>query len=404
MGVSGPEIMSWGARSTGMGGTDIAVATDTFAMATNPAGLTQIEGKRFDLGVGSFNPWTELKNEWNYKISYRADYFEYPIPQTGYAQRLKNTNLTLGIGIYGTGGAGCTSYINTPFFGKVKNYSTIGIAKITPALALQINPRLSLGIALNINYAIFDISKLAIGPAYLKLGELDGWGYGFSTGILYQVTDKLSLGLSYTSETNLQDLESSGKGTMEVSSLIPPSQGGGSIIQYSRSKVIDYQMPQKLGLGVSYKFSRQLLLAFDAKWYDLQQSAEKLALRLYREDGSNQTLSLPLNCHNIFILAMGIEYRVTENTALRMGYSYFTKTTDNNNIGHVVAFINDMHNITWGISHRWNSFELGFAHSHGFRSVNRNKTKEGEFPAPEYDRSTVYFGDNYFVLTASWLF
>jgi len=46
---NGLNLIGFGAESVGMGGADLAVARDTTAMNTNPAGLTQIRGHRVDL-------------------------------------------------------------------------------------------------------------------------------------------------------------------------------------------------------------------------------------------------------------------------------------------------------------------------------------------------------------------
>jgi long-chain fatty acid transport protein len=46
--TNGILLIGYGAESTLMGGADTAVARDTSALNTNPAGLVQIKGKRFD--------------------------------------------------------------------------------------------------------------------------------------------------------------------------------------------------------------------------------------------------------------------------------------------------------------------------------------------------------------------
>ena len=46
--TNGINLIGFGAESTLMAGADIAVARDTSALNTNPAGLTQIHHQRFD--------------------------------------------------------------------------------------------------------------------------------------------------------------------------------------------------------------------------------------------------------------------------------------------------------------------------------------------------------------------
>ena len=47
--TNGINLIGFGAESTLMGGADIAVARDTSALNTNPAGLTQINGQVMDV-------------------------------------------------------------------------------------------------------------------------------------------------------------------------------------------------------------------------------------------------------------------------------------------------------------------------------------------------------------------
>ena len=47
--TNGINLIGFGGESIGMAGADIAIARDTTALNTNPAGLYQIENKHFDL-------------------------------------------------------------------------------------------------------------------------------------------------------------------------------------------------------------------------------------------------------------------------------------------------------------------------------------------------------------------
>lgn len=60
--ANGINLIGYGAKSTLMGGADTAVARDTSALNTNPAGLAQIKGKLFD-GYGSLLRTTDLAHK-----------------------------------------------------------------------------------------------------------------------------------------------------------------------------------------------------------------------------------------------------------------------------------------------------------------------------------------------------
>ena len=57
--TNGINLIGFGAESTLMGGADVAVARDTSALNTNPAGLTQIKAPLADI-FGSMLRTTDL--------------------------------------------------------------------------------------------------------------------------------------------------------------------------------------------------------------------------------------------------------------------------------------------------------------------------------------------------------
>jgi long-chain fatty acid transport protein len=60
--TNGINLIGFGLESTLMGGADTAVARDTGALNTNPAGLAQIHGRAFD-GFGTLLRTTDLAHK-----------------------------------------------------------------------------------------------------------------------------------------------------------------------------------------------------------------------------------------------------------------------------------------------------------------------------------------------------
>ena len=164
--TNGINLIGFGAESTLMGGADTAVARDTSALNTNPAGLAQIKGKLFD-GFGSLLRTTDLSHQDALNDQHADNRYTF-LAGGGYARSLENTPCTVGVGFFTQGGAGAVfKHINTPFGTNDEMTSLFGIAKITPGFGCQVTEKLSLGASLSLVYAsieqkfFFDTSNAA---------------------------------------------------------------------------------------------------------------------------------------------------------------------------------------------------------------------------------------------------
>ncbi len=126
--TNGINLIGYGAESTLMGGADTAVARDTSALNTNPAGLAQVKGKLMD-AYGSLLRTTDLSHQ-DARNDQHADNRYVMLAGGGYAQQLENSPCTAGIGFFSQGGAGAVfKHINTPFGTDDEMSSLFGIAK-----------------------------------------------------------------------------------------------------------------------------------------------------------------------------------------------------------------------------------------------------------------------------------
>ena len=101
--TNGINLIGFGAESIGMGGADLAVARDTTALNTNPAGLSQISNKRLDLYLAVANA-LDIRHEDMFGNNQTIDNEWANIADAGYAQQVGD--FTLGIGAFAQGGIG----------------------------------------------------------------------------------------------------------------------------------------------------------------------------------------------------------------------------------------------------------------------------------------------------------
>jgi long-chain fatty acid transport protein len=137
-------------------------------------------------------------------------------------------------------------------------------------------------------------------------------GYGFNAGILYQATEKLSIGLSYRSQVNVKVKDGSAEFTV-------PS----SLAEHFPSTTFStgLNLPQTIALGLGYRVNEKITLALDVNYVgwssydsliiDFGENTEKLedihSARLYQ---------------NSFIFRLGGQYRLNDKWTVRLGTYY----------------------------------------------------------------------------------
>lgn len=386
------ENIGTGGRSLGMGGVDIGIATDTSAMVSNPAGITQIKGGRVDFGNGLFFPWVRFENKDNTFDSsdHGRDYepFFFYLPEWGWVKHPSQSPFSWGVGLFAVGGGGSGFQLKNKFFPEGKRVeSKLAFIKFTPTVAYQITPMLSAGLALNIYYSPLKLKGL-FGPVYLVVDKADAWGGGYALGVIYQPTEGLKMGIAYTSESMLEDYETD-KGYIQIA---------GQAIQRHHAKVVDLQLPQKVGVGISYQFTPKLLAGFDAEWQDYSHALRKIVVEM---DG----FPIPpsnLEWKDSYHFAIGAEYKITPRFTLRAGYAYTSEsvTPDEGAFPYIPSTTGDSHNLTAGFGYIWEDFLIDFGWSHHLDVEDKTgQSRIGE----DYENSTLGFGDNLFVITFTWI-
>jgi long-chain fatty acid transport protein len=167
-------------------------------------------------------------------------------------------------------------------------YTSLQIMKFAPAVAYQVNSKLSVGAALHIDYGILD----------LKGGSSSGYALGIQPGITYYPTSNLAFGLIYVSpqkvkHKNINDFDQDGN-----------------------LDDLDLEAPQQVGFGISYIFNNiGLIIEADAKWLNWADAAG------YRDfDWEDQ-----------WVYAIGAQYSPTYKLKLRIGYNYATNPVKEHN-------------------------------------------------------------------------
>jgi len=282
----------YGLPARGMGGAATGMPLSPIdAVAFNPAGLTRFKGFHFDSS-------TTLTDSPTVNGIVSSDVSD--IHLTGHLQHglfmLPATALSYQVDKL-VGGFGAISYAGSgsdwrnselkEFFGQgPPNNSDIttyaAIIRLSPAVAYQVIEQLSLGASLDINVVQMDLGY-GMGLEY---------NVGFSVGVMFQPIEMLSIGASYTNETG------SDVGRVLYLDPDPTDDVRGDFIS------AEVKSPHSVRAGIALMPIRDLILAFDYKWYNYGLSQKAL------------------DWEDVNVFSIGGQYTIKDLIALRIGYTW----------------------------------------------------------------------------------
>ncbi len=355
--ANGLNLIGFGAESTGMGGADLAVARDTSAMNTNPAGIAQIPGSRLDVNAAyayqiDIAHRDRLGND--AEVSNKHIFFG----SGGYCRQIGNGPFHVGFGAFVQGGAGSIfKDLITPFGTRDEFSSLFRIAKVTPSIAYRATDRLLFGASLQVVYTdirqkIFPNTSFidAADPSNsffgIEVKDMDGVGAGAKLGVLYRASDRFSVGAAYTTPIELPLKDGKVIANMKAAGL--------GQVTYRNAEIDGLELPQELGVGISFRPVPQLLLALDVSWIDWSSSMKTSTLRATDQDNPLAPYVLEssssLNWRDQYVIAVGLAYDATEKTILRAGYNYGKNPIPDGTLSPILATFAE-HHVTLGVGY-----------------------------------------------------
>ncbi|MCL1596154.1 outer membrane protein transport protein [Parasutterella secunda] len=189
------------------------VGDDLSAVHYNPAGMTLLEGTRFQAG----GVWIALNADYNGKDgSSENGRLKGQMIPAGYVTHQVNDKIWLGFAMTVPFGMG-TEYDRNWSESQRGTNAKIYTFDMNPNIAWKVNDFLSVGAGISVQYAKAELGMgLKEGDMYLGHGkvEADSWDWGFNLGIMISPTDKLRFGLAYRSA-----IEHDADGTTKLSGM-----------------------------------------------------------------------------------------------------------------------------------------------------------------------------------------
>lgn len=378
---NGLNLIGYGAESVFMGGADVALARDTSALNTNPAGLAQTSTRLLD-NFSGVAYGDDVRHRDGFGNDRRVDNKFAIVGNFGYAMRITGTNITVGLGLFAQGGAGNVyKNLNTAFGTNDELSSLFRIVRVSPGLAWKVSDRLGLGASLPINYAdvrqkifpatsVFNPGNPAASFFGYELKDAKTLKAGFKLGVQYYANDDLTLGAAYSHKTKLPLRDGTLTANMNAAGL--------GLVRYRDARVEGLALPHEVAMGFAYKLQPGILLSFKYAWLNWADAIRTSTLTASSPDNA---LAPPVlssvavnNWRDQHVFAMGAEFDIAARTKLRVGYNYGRQPVPLQNLSPLLAVIGE-HHFTAGVARDlgggW-SLAFGMEYQRGAKAVYTN--------------------------------
>jgi long-chain fatty acid transport protein len=346
---NGLNMLGFGTESVGMGGADTAVARDTNALNTNPAGIAQIRQRAFDgyLSVAHALDVAHADALGNDRL---VDNRFIPLGDFGYTAPI-GERLTAGIGVFAQGGAGGVyKGLATPFGTTDELSARIGFGKLSPAIAWQATEALSLAFSLPVAAILADQRVFPNTSAYnaadparsffgLDLRNARGAGVGAKLGVLWRASHALSLGA--TAATRIALPARDGHANVNMTAV------GLGIVRYNDAQLDGFALPPEVAVGAAWQATARLLVSAKIAWLGWSHALRATTLTLSQPDNPSapQTLSqtAPVDARDQWVFALGLAYASSASLTFYGGINYARSPIPPQNLTPLLAPIGELH-------------------------------------------------------------
>ena len=336
--AGGLLLYEYGTAEPGLAAAGYAArAQDASTAFTNPAGMTQLDGTQ--VLVGGQLMWMNTQ--------FSIDGAASPGLGSGDGGRVYGSNgyvpgggafLThrvspdLALGFAVAGNFGSMLDYDDGWVGRyrVQDADLVGVS-VMPSIAYRVNDQLSLGAGLNGMYGMFD-QRVAINNALPSLGDGrleiddDTWGWGANVGVLYEPTPDTRLGLTYTSEIDLDF-----RGPAQFSGIGPIL----TALLQSRGLLdarvdVGAKVPQQVMGSVYTAIDDSWALLGNLGWQDWSEFGEtEIGI-----DNTQSPISLtnPLSFDDTWHAAVGAQYHTNDRWKMNFGLAYDSGFQDGNDV------------------------------------------------------------------------
>lgn len=306
------------------------VGDDLSAVHYNPAGMTLLEGTRFQAG----GVWIGINADYSSDISDESENgrLKGQMIPAGYVTHQVNDQIWLGFAMTVPFGMG-TEYSKDWEGADRGTNAKIYTFDMNPSIAWKVNDFLSIGGGISVQYAKAELgmglTHELIGPIGHGKVEADSWDWGYNFGLMISPTDKLRFGLAYRSS-----IEHNAEGDTKLSGMKSPLD---TLEGQNFAMTTTIETPDTVMFTGTWEATDQLRLSGLIRWANWSKFKELnikndlpsvVETNLGSMAGEFKKLSIENDWQDTWLFSVGADYRINSAFTVRGGIAYETSPID----------------------------------------------------------------------------
>jgi long-chain fatty acid transport protein len=323
----GFRIPNQDAEATARGNAFVATADNPSALYYNPAGITQLEGTRAQVGahIISVNSTYESTTP---GVGSETDFEVQTVPQLYFTHTPEGKSYSFGLGVYAPFGLG----LEWPQNGPLRPFALEGrlmYVTISPIAAWKILPSLSIAAGPTFNYSTLMMRQGAGLPNGEFKFEGDGFCVGGKAGLLWQPSSHWSVGATYFSPTSIR------------------YRGDSSFSPGAETRTTtEGDFPQFVVAGVSFRPTANWNIEVGVDWTDW----DTLDTLIF-EGTPFGNIPFPLNWESSYLVHFGVSRYLNEGYWVAAGYFFSENSTSDRDFSPLVPDT-DLHVASLGVGRK----------------------------------------------------
>lgn len=365
---NGINQIGFGSESALMAGADAAMARDTSALNTNPAGLSQLGGGRVDVYLASAFIYDGAHRDGlgnDRQVTNKV----IPVAGLGLAHRIPGSPVVAGIGMFVQGGSGAQfENLATPFGGRDELTALFGVGKLTGGLSWEVTPKLSLGLGVSAvvavaeqrifpnssNFDAFDPTRTFFGAS---VDNVRASRSGYRLGAQYQLTPSVRLGFVFANRVALPLTD--GQARVNMSSV------GLGTVTYGNTRLEGLAIPREISVGAAWAVTDATLLSVKLSRLGWARALDSIVLDASSPDNAlapaNVRQVTDITARDRTVYALGVRHDLDDRLAVYAGFNYMKQPFEVQTLSPTLAPIGEKH-LTLGATRRYGDrhhFALG---------------------------------------------
>lgn len=315
---------------------------DASILFYNPAGMTELSGASASVEASLIKPRADFSNNGStaglaggpqaaYAGSNGGNPFGLEAVPAIYAATPVDKAKHYWVGLSVTAPFGLSDKYASGWFGRYDSTSSsLQDIDISPVIAAKLSPELSAGGGVDIQHVDAKLESAlpcpnaalgcgaAFSPASDGMSSLKGssWATGFNAGVLWQPQPTTNIGAYYRSAIT-QDV----KGNVTITGLSGALAGGNGV----QAGSINLNLPNIAGLSVAQDVGDRLKLLGSYNWFGWSKFKQ---IDVHFDNGAPDNVT-PEDFKNSYSLALGAEWKQTDDLTLRTGVQFDQTPTTN---------------------------------------------------------------------------